>query len=60
MDRSKIYYNNSGLFDEVGEAKLVESCTKEVAVKFIYENIVTLFGYPLNIISYKGTHFLML
>jgi hypothetical protein len=40
------------------EAKLVHSCTKEVATKFIYENIITRFGCPLTLISDQGTHFI--
>jgi transposase InsO family protein len=29
-----------------------------VATKFIYENIITWFGCPLNLISDQGTHFI--
>jgi hypothetical protein len=36
---------------------MVESCTKEVAPKFIYENIITRFGFPLTLINNWGTHF---
>jgi hypothetical protein len=32
------------------EVELVESCTKEVAEKFIYDNIITRFGCPLTLI----------
>jgi hypothetical protein len=39
------------------EAEPVESCTKEVATKFIYENIITRFGCPVTLISDQGTHF---
>jgi hypothetical protein len=39
------------------EAEPVESCTKETTTKFIYENIVTIFGFPLTIINDQGTHF---
>ena len=38
------------------EAERVPSCTKEVAAKFIYENIITRFGCPLTLISDQGTH----
>ena len=34
-----------------------ESCTKEVEAKFIYENIITRFGFPLTLINDQGTHF---
>ena len=40
------------------EAEPVPSCTKEVAAKFIYENIITRFGCPLTLISDQGTHFI--
>ena len=33
------------------EAKPIESCTKKVATKFIYENIMTRFGCPITLIS---------
>ena len=39
------------------KAKPFETCTKEVAAKFIYENIITRFGCPLTLISDQGTHF---
>jgi hypothetical protein len=39
------------------EVEPVESCTKEVETKFIYENIITRFGYPLTLINDQGTHF---
>lgn len=39
------------------EAKPVETCIKKVAAKFIYENIITIFGCPLTLISDQGTHF---
>jgi hypothetical protein len=39
------------------EAKLVKYCTKEVATKFIYENIITRFGFPLTLINDEGNHF---
>ena len=34
------------------------SCTKDVATKFIYENIITRFGCPLTLISDQGTPFI--
>lgn len=40
------------------EENPVESCTKEVVAKFIYENIVIRFTHPLTIISDMGTHFI--
>ena len=40
------------------EAEPVHSCTKEVAAKFKYENIITRFGCPLTLISDQGTHFI--
>ena len=38
------------------EAEPIETCTKEVATKFIYENIIRRFGWPLTLISDQGTH----
>ena len=40
------------------EAEPVYSCTKEVASKFIYTNIITRFGCHLTLISDQGTHFI--
>ena len=33
------------------EVEPIHSCTKEVATKFIYENIITIIRCPLNLIS---------
>ena len=40
------------------EEELVESFTKEVVARFIYENIITIFGCPLTLISDRRTHFI--
>ena len=40
------------------EAELVDTCSSEIAAKFIYENIITRFGCPLTLISDQGTHFI--
>ena len=40
------------------EAKLVESYTKEVVAKFVYENIITRFGCLITLIGDRGTHFI--
>lgn len=39
------------------EAKSIDTCTKDVATKFVYENIITIFGCPITLISDQGTHF---
>jgi transposase InsO family protein len=39
------------------EVEPVETFTKEVITKFIYENIITRFGCPLTLINDRGTHF---
>ena len=40
------------------EAEPVNTCSSEIAAKFIYENIITRFGCPLTLISDQGTHFI--
>ena len=40
------------------EAEPVKTFSSEVAPKFIYENIITRYGCPLNIISEKRSHFI--
>ena len=40
------------------EAEPINSCSSEIATKFIYENIITKFGCPITLISDQGSHFL--
>ena len=40
------------------EEEPIETCSSEVASKFIYENIVTIFGCPLTLISNQGSRFI--
>ena len=40
------------------EAEPVNTCSSEIAAKFIYENIITRFRCPLTLISNQGTHFI--
>ena len=40
------------------EAEPVDTCSSEIDAKFIYENIITIFGCPLTLISDQGTHFI--
>ena len=35
----------------------VKDCTAAIAVKFLFENVVTRFGFPKNLLSKKGMHF---
>ena len=40
------------------EAEAVETCSSEMAAKFIYENIIVRFGCPMTSISNQGNHFI--
>ena len=40
------------------EAKPVDTCSSEIAAKFIYENIITGFGCPITLINDQGSHFI--
>ena len=40
------------------EVERVDTCSSEIAAKFIYENIITLFGCPITLINDRGTHFI--
>ena len=40
------------------KAEPVNTCSSEIAAKFIYENIITRFGCPLTLINDQGTHFI--
>lgn len=40
------------------EAKPIEYCTNDVATKFIYENIIAIFGCPITLISDRENHLL--
>jgi len=40
------------------EAESIESCTKDVTVKFIYENMITQISCPMILVSDRGTHFI--
>ena len=36
----------------------VDTCSSEIASKFIYKNIITIFGFPITIISDQGSKFI--
>ena len=40
------------------EVAQVDTCSNEIAAKFIYGNIITRFGYPINLINDQGSHFI--
>ena len=39
------------------EAQAVKDCTVDTAAHFIFEQILTRFGYPKILMSNRGTHF---
>jgi hypothetical protein len=42
---------------KLAEVDSIGTCTKDVVAKFIYENIITRFGFPLTLINDQRTHF---
>ena len=40
------------------EVESIQSCTKELARKIIFENIITTFGCLITLINDRGTHFI--
>ena len=39
------------------EAAPIKDCTTAVVAKFVFENVVTRFGYPKILVSDQGMHF---
>ena len=40
------------------EAAAVQDCSKDIAAKFIFENIITQFGCPKSLTNDQGAHFI--
>jgi hypothetical protein len=40
------------------EATPVRDCSVDTATRFIFENIITRFGFPRSLTSYQGVHFI--
>ena len=40
------------------EAEPVDTCSSEIATKFIYENIINRFICPLTLVNDQGSHFI--
>jgi hypothetical protein len=40
------------------EATIVQDCSIDTAARFIFENIITHFGFPRRLTSDQGTHFI--
>jgi transposase InsO family protein len=40
------------------EARPVKDCSATIAVQFIFDDIITRFGFPKTLMSDKGTHFI--
>ena len=41
-----------------GEEEPFDTCSSEITTKFIDDNIITKFGFPITLISDQGTHFI--
>jgi len=52
-----IYHNTIRILKKMDKCGASNTYTKEVIEKFIYENIITRFGYTLTTISDLGNHF---
>ena len=40
------------------EARVVKDCSATTAARFIFDNIINMFGFPKTLMSDQGTHFI--
>ena len=52
-----LHYHYDRLLNHMGKAAFVKDCTAMTVVKFLFENVVTRFGFSKILLSDQDTHF---